>query len=104
MGKKPPKNPGKDYGVNTFLFVIMLICESLRRNMDCYYLIPEVNHIWTLLDDLDDTVPLLTDITELKGMDHEIELKKLDKIYTSRPKKGKRQSFKFFRSSSTMKK
>jgi hypothetical protein len=43
MGKLPKKNPGKDYGVNNFLFVIKIICESLRRDMDCYYLIPEVN-------------------------------------------------------------
>jgi hypothetical protein len=62
----------------TFLFVIKITCESLRRDMDFYFLIPEVNHIWTLLDDLGYTVPFLTNITELKGLGHEIDLKKLD--------------------------
>jgi hypothetical protein len=57
----------------TFLFVIKIICESLRSNMDFYLLITEVNHTWTVLDDLGYTVPFLTNITEFKGLGHEID-------------------------------
>lgn len=58
----------------TFLFVIKIICESLRRNMDFYLLITEV------LDNLGYTVPFLTNITKFKGLAHEIDLKNSTKI------------------------